>query len=152
MPIYAGLTVVRAICAYKFLKSLKHLVMNLDVSDENAIMLAVLNLIDVVMIANLLTMVQIGGYESFVSRLRIDDHPDRTRVVEPCECTGIEGKAVDVDYRYSSIHLLQTFINSANLSEKQLMWQCLVHVCFLILAIAMAWADKIVYGTTHKPH
>lgn len=50
--------------------------MNLDVSDENAIMLAVLNLIDVVMIANLLTMVQIGGYESFVSRLRIDDHPD----------------------------------------------------------------------------
>ncbi|CFH34318.1 Predicted membrane protein [Neisseria gonorrhoeae] len=77
VPIYAGLTVVRAICAYKFLKSLKHLVMNLDVSDENAIMLAVLNLIDVVMIANLLTMVQIGGYESFVSRLRIDDHPDR---------------------------------------------------------------------------
>ncbi|EMR8831345.1 TIGR00645 family protein [Neisseria gonorrhoeae] len=78
VPIYAGLTVVRAICAYKFLKSLKHLVMNLDVSDENAIMLAVLNLIDVVMIANLLTMVQIGGYESFVSRLRIDDHPDRS--------------------------------------------------------------------------
>ncbi len=78
VPIYAGLIVVRAIYAYELLKSLRYLDMNLGVSDENAIMLAVLNLIDVVMIANLLTMVLIGGYETFVSRLRIDDHPDRS--------------------------------------------------------------------------
>lgn len=151
VPIYAGLTVVRAICAYKFLKSLKHLVMNLDVSDENAIMLAVLNLIDVVMIANLLTMVQIGGYESFVSRLRIDDHPDRpewlSHVNAPVLKVRLSMSIIGIHPSICSKHL-----SIANLSEKQLMWQCLVHVCFLILAIAMAWADKIVYGTTHKPH
>ncbi len=133
--------------------------MNLGVSDENAIMLAVLNLIDVVMIANLLTMVLIGGYETFVSRLRIDDHPDRSewlsyvnapvsKVRLSMSIIGIHPFAPNI---YSGLNLIH-YINSANLSEKQLMWQCLVHVCFLISAIAMAWTDKIVYGTTHKPH
>lgn len=152
VPIYAGLIVVQAIYAYKFLKSLWHLVMNLGVLDENAIMLAVLNLIDVVMIANLLTMVLIGGYETFVSRLRIDDHPDQPEWLSHVNASVLKVKLSMSIISISSIHLLQTFINAANLSEKQLMWQCMIHVCFLISALAMAWTDKIVYSTTHKPH
>ena len=77
LPIYLGLIVAQGIYAYKFLKSLWHLVTNLGIMDENTIMMAVLNLIDVVMIANLLTMVIIGGYETFVSRLHVNEHPDQ---------------------------------------------------------------------------
>ena len=77
LPIYLGLIVVQMIYAWKFLKALWHLIVNLGVMDENTIMLAVLNLIDVVMIANLLLMVIVGGYETFVSRLNTDNHPDQ---------------------------------------------------------------------------
>ena len=77
MPIYLGLIVVQAIYSYKFIKLLWGLITNLNTMDESTVMLAVLNLIDVVMIANLLVMVLIGGYETFVSRLNVDDHPDQ---------------------------------------------------------------------------
>ena len=77
LPIYIGLIIAQVIYACKFLKSLWHLVSNFSIMDENTIMIAVLNLIDVVMIANLLTMVIVGGYETFVSRLHVDEHPDQ---------------------------------------------------------------------------
>ncbi|EJS88512.1 hypothetical protein AAUPMC_13141, partial [Pasteurella multocida subsp. multocida str. Anand1_cattle] len=67
---YLGLIVVQGLYAYKFMKSLWELMTNLQSMDANMIMLAVLNLIDVVMIANLLVMVIVGGYEIFVSKLR----------------------------------------------------------------------------------
>lgn len=76
LPIYLGLIVVQGIYAYKFMKSLYQLVTNLNEMDSNMVMLAVLNLIDVVMIANLLVMVIVGGYETFVSRLKVNNHPD----------------------------------------------------------------------------
>ena len=152
LPIYIGLIVVQAIYAYKFLKLLWHLVINLGQMDENTVMLTVLNLIDVVMIANLLTMVLIGGYETFVSRLHVDNHPDQPEWLNHVNASVLKVKLSMSIISISSIHLLQTFINAAQLSEKQLMWQCIIHLSFLISAIAMAWTDKIVYSTSHKAH
>ena len=152
LPIYLGLIVAQGIYAYKFLKSLWHLVTHLGVMNENTIMMAVLNLIDVVMIANLLTMVIIGGYETFVSRLHVDEHPDQPEWLSHVNASVLKVKLSMSIISISSIHLLQTFLNAANLSEKQMMWQCITHICFLISAIAMAWTDKIVYSTTHKAH
>lgn len=152
LPIYLGLVVVQAIYAYKFLKSLWHLIVHLNQMDENTIMLAVLNLIDVVMIANLLIMVLIGGYETFVSRLRVDSHPDQPEWLSHVNASVLKVKLSMSIISISSIHLLQTFINAASLSEKQLMWQFIIHIGFLISALAMAWTDKIVYSTSHKQH
>lgn len=152
LPIYLGLTVVQGVYAYKFLKALWHLVVNLNQMDENTIMLAVLNLIDVVMIANLLIMVLIGGYETFVSRLNVNDHPDQPEWLNHVNASVLKVKLSMSIISISSIHLLQTFINAGNLSEKQLMWQFIIHLGFLISALAMAWTDKIVYSTSHKQH
>ena len=152
LPIYLGLIVAQGIYAYKFLKSLWHLVTNLGIMDENTIMMAVLNLIDVVMIANLLTMVIIGGYETFVSRLHVNEHPDQPEWLSHVNASVLKVKLSMSTISISSIHLLQTFLNAANLTEKQMMWQCITHICFLISALAMALTDKIVYGTTHKAH
>lgn len=152
LPIYLGLIVAQAIYAYKFMKMLWHLVSNLSILDENTVMLAVLNLIDVVMIANLLIMVIIGGYETFVSRLHVDEHPDQPEWLSHVNASVLKVKLSMSMISISSIHLLQTFINAANLSEKQMMWQCIIHCCFLVSAIAMALTDKIVYSTTHKAH
>lgn len=152
LPIYLGLIVVQAIYAYKFMKSLWHLVVNLGTMNETMVMLAVLNLIDVVMIANLLIMVLIGGYEIFVSRLNVDSHPDQPEWLDHVNASVLKVKLSMAIISISSIHLLQTFINAEHLSEKTLMWQLLIHLGFLASAIAMAWTDKIVYGTAHQSH
>ena len=92
LPIYLGLIVVQGIYAYKFTKSLYHLLVNLNEMDSDTIMLAVLNLIDVVMIANLLVMVIVGGYETFVSKLNVDDHPDQPEWLDHINATILKVK------------------------------------------------------------
>ena len=113
LPIYLGLVVVQSIYAYKFMKSLWYLIANINEMDSNTIMLTVLNLIDVVMIANLLVMVTIGGYEIFVSKLKTRNHPDQPEWDEPRECHRVKSEAFHVDYH--------DFLNShvANFREHQ---------------------------------
>lgn len=152
LPIYLGLIVVQAVYAYKFVKSLWHLIVNLNRMDANTIMLAVLNLIDVVMIANLLVMVIVGGYEIFVSKLRTEGHPDEPEWLSHVNASVLKVKLSMSIISISSIHLLQTFVNAANLPEKTMMWQLLLHLGFLASALAMAYTDKVLYGTSHQTH
>ena len=120
--------------------------------DSNTIMLAVLNLIDVVMIANLLVMVIVGGYGIFVSKLNTEGHPDEPEWLDHVNASVLKVKLSMSIISISSIHLLQTFVNSANIPEKTMMWQLLLHLGFLISAVAMAYTDKILYSTSHKNH
>lgn len=152
VPIYLGLIVVQGIYAYKFIKSLWDLLTNLNELDSNTIMLAVLNLIDVVMIANLLVMVIVGGYEIFVSRLNTEDHPDEPEWLDHVNASVLKVKLSMSIISISSIHMLQTFVNVTNTPEKTMMWQLLLHLGFLLSAIAMAYTDKILYSTSHKSH
>ncbi|MGC7590233.1 TIGR00645 family protein [Bisgaard Taxon 46] len=152
LPIYLGLIIVQGLYAYKFMKSLWELMTNLQTMDANMIMLAVLNLIDVVMIANLLVMVIVGGYEIFVSKLRTKDHPDEPEWLSHVNASVLKVKLSMSIISISSIHLLQTFVNAANMDEKTMMWQLLLHLGFLISAVAMAYTDKILYSTSHKGH
>ena len=152
LPIYLGLISVQGIYAYKFMKSLWELIVNLNEMDSNTIMLAVLNLIDVVMIANLLVMVIIGGYEIFVSKLRTRGHPDQPEWLSHVNASVLKVKLAMSIISISSIHMLQTFVNATNMPEKTMMWQLLLHLGFLASAIAMAYTDKILYSTSHKSH
>ncbi|MCI7717888.1 TIGR00645 family protein [[Pasteurella] aerogenes] len=152
LPLYLGLIVVQAIYAYKFMKSLWVLIVDLQQLDSNAIMLAVLNLIDVVMIANLLVMVIVGGYETFVSKLNTEGHPDEPEWLSHVNASVLKVKLSMSIISISSIHLLQTFVNASNMPEKTMMWQLFIHLGFLISAVAMAYTDKILYGTSHKNH
>lgn len=147
LPIYLGLIVVQAIYAYKFIKSLWHLMVNLHTMNETMVMLAVLNLIDVVMIANLLIMVLIGGYETFVSRLKVEEHPDQPEWLDHVNASVLKVKLSMAIISISSIHLLQTFINAAHIDEKAMMWQLFIHLGFLLSAMAMAYTDKILHHT-----
>lgn len=153
LPIYLGLIVVQGIYAYKFLKSLWNLLTNLTVMDENAIMLAVLGLIDVVMIANLLTMVIVGGYETFVSRLNVDDHPDQPEWLDHVNASVLKVKLSMAIISISSIHLLQTFINASKLSTDTMMWQVIIHISFILSAIGVAYTDKLLHhAQTNQKH
>jgi uncharacterized protein (TIGR00645 family) len=106
-------------------------------------MLVVLGLIDVVMISNLLVMVIIGGYETFVSRMNLEDHPDQPEWLSHVNASVLKTKLAMAIIGISSIHLLKTFINAASYTEKVLIAQTVIHIAFLLSALAIAYTDRL---------
>ena len=165
MPLYLGLIVAQAVYVFHFFVELYHLVMaafgsqpdidalirnvgyKYDVTsqalNETIIMLVVLGLIDVVMISNLLIIVIVGGYETFVSRLNLDGHPDQPEWLSHVNASVLKVKLAMSIIGISSIHLLKTFISAANYSEQVLIWQTLIHIAFLFSAMAIAYTDRL---------
>ena len=114
--------------------------------------LVVLALIDVVMISNLLIMVIVGGYETFVSRLGLDSHPDQPEWLDHVNASVLKVKLALSIIGISSIHLLKTFINAGNYDVKVLMWQTIIHAVFLLSALAIAYTDKLIHSSHHHAH
>lgn len=114
---------------------------------ETTIMLVVLGLIDVVMISNLLIMVIVGGYETFVSRMNLEGHPDQPEWLSHVNASVLKVKLAMAIIGISSIHLLKTFINAKAYDEKTLIAQTGIHVVFLLSAMAIAYCDRIMTGT-----
>ncbi|MEO8060679.1 MAG: TIGR00645 family protein [Burkholderiales bacterium] len=118
---------------------------------ETVIMLAVLALIDVVMISNLLIMVIVGGYETFVSRMDLEGHRDEPEWLSHVNASVLKVKLGTAIIGISSIHLLKSFISAASLKPEVLMWQTIIHIAFLLSAIAIAYTDKLL-NASHPAH
>ncbi len=166
LPLYVGLILAQAVYVFHFWVELVHLIEaalgNPDALKaiyaatgqkgtapshltESTIMLVVLGLIDVVMISNLLIMVIIGGYETFVSRMNLDGHPDQPEWLDHVNASVLKVKLATAIIGISSIHLLKTFINAENYTEKVLIAQTLIHVAFLLSAMAIAYTDRLLH-------
>ena len=146
-PLYVGLIVAQAVYVFHFGVELVHLISGATTLKEADIMLIVLGLIDVVMIANLLIMVIIGGYETFVSRLDLEGHPDQPEWLSHVNAGVLKIKLSTAIIGISSIHLLKSFINAGNLPEETMKWQVIIHTVFIISAMAMAYTDKLMNET-----
>ena len=145
-PLYIGLIVAQGVYVWQFWKELVHLItaMGVDKSmTETELMLIVLGLIDVVMISNLLVMVIVGGWETFVSRMGLKDHPDQPEWLSHVNAGVLKVKLATAIIGISSIHLLKTFINAPSIGESTLMWQTLIHLTFVLSAIAIAFTEKL---------
>src|SRR6478752_3736582 len=170
-PLYFGLIVAQVVYVWQFLKELWHLILGGftgEVTAMNAethelethvfgaeeIMLAVLGLVDVVMISNLLIMVIVGGYETFVSRIRLDGHPDQPEWLSHVNANVLKTKLAMSIIGISSIHLLRTFIDSRTIIDSSgtdvLLWQTVIHLAFIVSAVALAWIDKM--SVKHPPN
>ena len=156
LPLYLGLIVAQAVYVVLFLKDLWHLILGATSLSEQLIMLAVLGLIDVVMISNLLVMVIVGGYETFVSRLNLQGHPDQPEWLSHVNASVLKVKLAMAIIGISSIHLLKTFIaigalgtnnpvagSGASYTEAGVMWQTIIHMIFILSAIGIAWTDSL---------
>ena len=150
VPLYLGLIVAQAVYVLLFLKELWHLVMHAASFGELEIMLIVLGLIDVVMISNLLVMVIVGGYETFVSRLRLEGHPDQPEWLSHVNASVLKVKLAMAIIGISSIHLLRTFIEAGALgtagvryTTEGVMWQTIIHCVFILSAIGIAYVDRL---------
>jgi uncharacterized protein (TIGR00645 family) len=175
LPLYVGLILAQCVYVWHFWVELVHLIeaafgdkvalqslissMGYKVPDgvapqlsETIIMLAVLALIDVVMISNLLIMVIVGGYETFVSRMNLGGHPDEPEWLSHVNASVLKVKLGTAIIGISSIHLLKTFINAANYEQHVLMWQTIIHIAFLFSAIAIAYADKLLNSNLPPAH
>jgi len=148
LPLYLGLIVAQGVYVVQFMRELLHLLAETANFNETTIMLTVLGLIDVVMISNLLIMVIIGGYETFVSRLHLEGHPDEPEWLSHVNANVLKVKLATAIIGISSIHLLKTFINAGNLEVKTMMWQVIIHIAFLVSAITIALIDRIMVVST----
>lgn len=150
LPLYLGLIVAQAVYVYFFGLELVHLVGKAAHLVEADIMLIVLGLIDVVMISNLLIMVIVGGYETFVSRLNLEGHPDEPDWLSHVNANLLKVKLATAIIGISSIHLLKSFINAENLSDKVLIAQTVIHMTFVFSAVAIAYIDKLMARSDNK--
>ena len=175
-PLYLGLIVAQAVYVYRFFLSLWELIgfgllghpapaslvktgtagatmvegVIKVLEPEALVMLSVLGLIDVVMIANLLIMVIVGGYETFVSRLKLQGHPDQPEWLSHVNAGILKVKLATALIGISSIHLLKTFINAEHTDTKTMMWQTIIHGAFLISAVALAYIDRLTFRTVEE--
>lgn len=147
-PLYLGLIIAQCVYVYRFMLELWHLINHVHSPQETAIMLSVLGLIDVVMIANLLIMVIIGGYETFVSRLKLEGHPDQPEWLSHVNAGVLKVKLATALIGISSIHLLKTFIDVDKQSEKAVFWQVMIHLTFVASAVILAWIERLTTSTT----
>jgi len=169
LPLYLGLILAQVVYVFHFWVELVHLIQAVfgsqaaldslissigykplegqttDKLNETIIMLVVLGLIDVVMISNLLIMVIVGGYETFVSRLGLQGHPDQPEWLNHVNASVLKVKLGTAIIGISSIHLLKTFINADNYKETTLMWQTFIHLAFLLSAMAIAFTDRLLH-------
>jgi uncharacterized protein (TIGR00645 family) len=165
LPLYVGLIAAQCVYVFHFWLELVHLLeavfgsqtalqalvssigyksdVTVTALNETIIMLVVLALIDVVMISNLLIMVIVGGYETFVSRMDLEGHPDQPEWLSHVNASVLKVKLATAIIGISSIHLLKTFINAANYSDKVLIAQTVIHITFLLSAMAIAYTDKL---------
>lgn len=160
LPLYVGLIVAQGVYVVLFLKELWHLITHSFDFSEQQIMLVVLGLIDVVMISNLLVMVIVGGYETFVSRLNLRGHPDEPEWLSHVNASVLKIKLAMAIIGISSIHLLRTFIEAGNLgatgrttnyTDTGVMWQTIIHVVFIFSAIGIAYVDRLSNGVIFAP-
>ncbi|MDP2829795.1 MAG: TIGR00645 family protein [Sulfuricellaceae bacterium] len=152
VPLYLGLIFAQLVYVVHFMVELEHLVLGTFTLSEEKIMLIVLGLIDVVMISNLLIMVIVGGYETFVSRLQLDGHPDEPEWLSHVNANVLKVKLGTAIIGISSIHLLKSFINAANLDEKVLLWQTVIHMAFIVSAVSIAYIDKLMPHHPSEPN
>jgi uncharacterized protein (TIGR00645 family) len=172
LPLYLGLIAAQGVYVWHFLLELWHLIEAAFGSqtalatlaksigytgdatglNETIIMLVVLALIDVVMISNLLIMVIVGGYETFVSRMNLEGHPDQPEWLSHVNASVLKVKLATAIIGISSIHLLKTFINAANYSDKVLIAQTVIHITFLLSAMAIAYTDKLMTHAAKPAH
>ncbi|HVG52531.1 MAG TPA: TIGR00645 family protein [Xanthobacteraceae bacterium] len=160
LPLYLGLIVAQGVYVVLFLKELWHLVSHTFDFSEQQIMLVVLGLIDVVMISNLLIMVIVGGYETFVSRLRLEGHPDQPEWLSHVNASVLKIKLAMAIIGISSIHLLRTFIEAGALNsgkgtftEAGVMWQTIIHCVFVLSALGIAFVERLGLESSHdKKH
>jgi uncharacterized protein (TIGR00645 family) len=145
-PIYGGLIIGAILYTYKFLVELVHLCATVGTISEEVLMLGILTLVDITMVMNLLIMVVIGGYATFVSRIQLEKHEDRPDWLEKINAGTLKVKLAGALVGISGIHLLKSFIDITKKDPEQVKWQIIIHIVFLFSTLTLAFTEKVLHS------
>lgn len=146
LPVYLGLGIATIFYSFKFLLELIHLMSEGIAMTESVFMLTVLTLIDISMVINLLVIVILGGYSTFVSKLKLDDHEDKPEWLDKMNAGTLKVKLAVSLVGVSGVHLLKIFVNINNYTTEKVILQIAIHFVFLISALMLAYTDKILHS------
>jgi uncharacterized protein (TIGR00645 family) len=145
-PLYVGLVLVLVLVAIKFFEELLHLSRGLFSTDESTLVLYVLSMVDLVMVANLIVMVVISGYENFVSKIDVADNKEQLSWFGKLDAGSLKIKLASSIVAISSIHLLKAFLNVEKIANDKLLLLIAIHMTFIVSAIMLAYLDKLAFG------
>lgn len=148
-PFYLGLIVCLAVLLVKFVQELVHIVPGVLTMRETDVILAVLTMVDLSLAGNLLLMVIFAGYENFVSRIDVADEKDRPEWMGKVDYSGLKLKLVASIVAISAIHLLKSFMDVSEKTDRELAWLVGIHMAFVISGVLLAWMDKLTASHHH---
>ena len=141
-PFYFGLMLGVLILLIKFVKSIFGIFLSLGSMSDSDIVISVLTLVDITLLANLLIIIIFSGYESFVSKIELDDHEDRPDWMGKVGFAALKIKLIGSIVAISAIELLVVFVNIEQFTDKQIMWKVIIHVTFVISGVLFAVMDR----------
>ncbi len=142
---YLGLAIALGLYAVSFLRKLYDFTSKVMVVEETDAILKMLALIDAALVASLVVMVIISGYENFVSRF--DNADSEVSFLGKIDAGSLKIKVASTIVAISSIHLLQIFLNIASYTDNQVMWLTIMHMAFVISALFLAYIDRVMSMT-----
>ena len=137
---YLGLAVALAIYAVTFSGKLVAFVAKSLAMDEADAILSMLSLIDAALVASLVVMVIIAGYENFVSKF---DENSEVHWLGTIDAGSLKIKVASTIVAISSIDLLQIFLDLTKYSNDKIMWATLMHLAFVVSALILAYVDRL---------
>ena len=149
-PIYLGLSLALVALTIKFFQEVFHLLPHVLELDESNIVLIVLSLIDIALVGGLLVMVMFTGYENFISRIDLDDGEEKLSWLGTLDTNSLKNKVAASIVAISSIHLLKVFMNAENIDNEKILWYVILHLTFVLSAVAMGALDGFTRRTKEK--
>lgn len=137
---YIGLAIALALYAVSFGVKLWKFATHITSIDEAESILDMLGLIDAALVASLVVMVIISGYENFVSKF---DDEEKVHWLGEIDANSLKIKVASTIVAISSIHLLQIFLNVEKYTGEKLMWYTLIHIAFVVSALFLAFIDRV---------
>jgi uncharacterized protein (TIGR00645 family) len=146
-PFYVGLVGALVVLLTSFLVELWHFILKIPTITQTDAILGVLSLIDLSLAGNLLVIVIFSGYESFVSKINVSDHPDQPDWKGTVGFSELKLKLIASIVAISGIHLLKLFMDVEKVSEKAILWMVVIHLVFVVSGVLLALMDRIAAGT-----
>jgi uncharacterized protein (TIGR00645 family) len=144
-PFYLGLSLSLAVLLYDFVRRTIHLVEHLEIVEHDTIIIGILGLIDLSLMGNLVLMVMFAGYESFVSKLHIDDHTERLDWMGQIGFGDLKLKLMTSIVAISAIRLLEAFMDIENMNNRELAWTVGIHVTFVVSGLLLALMERLMH-------
>lgn len=142
-PFYVCLVVALAFLLFQCLQELVHFTLIMPSAKGTDVILGVLSLVDLTLTGSLIVIVIFSGYENFVSKIDVGDHPDWPEWMAKIDFSGLKLKLLASIVAISGIQLLKSFMDIQNISDRELGWYVGIHMTFVISGLLLAWTDRI---------